>query len=68
MCELLPSITVVGHIEDVILGIASLGTDLDGTAMFGEFEFLDDEYDDIGYSPASIHGAASDMPHASIWN
>jgi hypothetical protein len=38
----LPIITCVGRVEDSVLGVAVTGYDLDGTMMFGDFEFLED--------------------------
>lgn len=37
-----PTITPVGEVNDVVLGIASIGTDIDMTMVFGEFEFQQD--------------------------
>ena len=37
-----PKVTVVGEINDVVLGIASLGSDLDETLVIGPFEFIED--------------------------
>jgi len=42
----LPAIAVVGKVEEVVLGVACLGTDLDGTMMFGDFEFSEDGCED----------------------
>jgi hypothetical protein len=38
----LPTITYVGKTKDVVLGIAAIGSDLDGTWVMQGFEFLDD--------------------------
>jgi len=36
------SIAEIGKAKDLILGIASVGWDLDGSWVSGNFEFLDD--------------------------
>jgi hypothetical protein len=38
----LPTITYIGEAKDVVLGIAAIGSDLDGTWVNSSFEFMDD--------------------------
>jgi hypothetical protein len=38
----LPTITYVGPAAEVILGIAALGSDLDGSWVIPDFEYMED--------------------------
>ena len=38
-----PNVTEIGRAKDLILGIASVGSDLDGSWVMGGFEFLHDD-------------------------
>jgi hypothetical protein len=38
----LPTITYMGEAKNVVLGIAAIGSDLDGTWVNSAFEFMDD--------------------------
>jgi hypothetical protein len=38
-----PTVVPVGDAEEVILGIALLGLDIDGTAIVGDFAYLEDD-------------------------
>jgi hypothetical protein len=41
-----PVITKVGKVAEVVLGIASLGIDIDGALIIKDFEFRDDSDED----------------------
>jgi hypothetical protein len=41
-----PTITEIGKAEDLILGIAATGWDLDGSWVASGFEFLDDDVEE----------------------
>jgi len=45
-----PTIIEIGKAEDLILGIASVGWDLDGSWVSGGFEFLHDDMESLMHS------------------
>ena len=37
-----PTLTYIGEIKDVVLGLAAVGSDIDGSWVMSDFEFLED--------------------------
>jgi hypothetical protein len=37
-----PTLTYIGEVKDVVLGLAAVGSDIDGSWVMDNFEFLED--------------------------